>query len=720
MSRSRRAKEAIKTGLAMAIVYWIAMRWGWMNPYWAAFSVAFVSLPTQGQSLNKGVQRLAGTLVGCVMGLFILGLFPQERWSFVAVTSLYCGLVTYLMTGRKLNYVWFCAGFVCVLVTLSGQSSENVFRHAVARTGETAMGIVVWTLISVFLWPQTNAGTLKKISSALAQTQADLFRSLRDRMLGTGDEGQVRTLMKKQVSQLGQLGAALDAAGAESYEVHEVRRLWLRIESLAGEFMAATARWAESLAEVQHIDVVQVMPGVHEYFAELDRRFEQIKVMFGGTPPQHTPTTIDLAVSKVGLKPLSHFDRAAIAVTRTGLLRIEAVTRSLFDGVHDLKGFGTAATGPTGQAPRHRSRRIGLPVLDPDRLRASVMVMAAIWTGFLVWVYFDPPGHASLMLLPTIFAFVVAQHPWMKLTPVMRAFAVALPIGVLVYVFIMPRLSSYVELGPLIFTFSFVSCYFFPGLGRTAGLVALITMVPIQNQQSYSFAALANSYIYVMIGISLAMAVSYITFTHRPEKAFLHLLGRFFRSSEFAVSRLAAERRGTANMVERWRRDYHRQQLRTLPHKLAAWGGAIDHGQFPANSREQVESLVTQLQALAYRLRELVEAGEAPQADLLVRELLDDVRAWRRVLQEGFRDAAEAPEIGPEGFLRERVATRLASLEKRTCEAMDQAGEGELTSENYESFYGLLGGYRGVSEAALSYVGVAGKVNWDQWRESRF
>jgi hypothetical protein len=25
-----------------------------------------------------------------------------------------------------------------------------------------------------------------------------------------------------------------------------------------------------------------------------------------------------------------------------------------------------------------------------------------------------------------------------------------------------------------------------------------------------------------------------------------------------------------------------------------------------------------------------------------------------------------------------------------------------------------------VSEAALSYVGVAGQVNWDQWRESRF
>jgi hypothetical protein len=568
----------------------------------------------------------------------------------------------------------------------------------------------------VFLWPQTNSGTLKRVSSTLAQTQAALFRSLRDRMLGNRDDGEVRTLMKNQDAQIGQLAAALDSASAESYDVHEVRRLWSQVESLANDFMTATARWAESLAEVAHIDVAEVMPGVHEYFTELDRRFEQIQGMLGGTPPQHTSATVDLAMSEVGLKTLSHFDRAAVVVTRNGLLRIEAVTRSQFDCVRDLKGFGTSATGRTRQAPHHR----GLPILDPDRLRASVMAMTAVWVGFLVWVYFNPPGHSSLILLATIPAFAVAQHPWMRLTSVRHAFAVALPFGVLVYVFIMPRLSSYAELGPLIFTFTFVVCYFFPGMGRVAGLLALITMVPIENQQTYSFAALANSYIYVLIGVSLSMAVSYITFTPRPEKAFLHLLGRFFRSCEFVVSRMALDRHGATTALERWRRAYHEQELRTLPGKLAAWGRVIDHRLFPANSREQVESLVTQLQSLAFRLHELTEAGEAPQADLLVRELLDDVRAWRLVLQEGFHRAAEAPEIGPEGVLRERLATRLASLEKRTCEAMDHAGDGKLTSENYQSFYKLLGGYRGVSEAALSYVGVAGQVNWDQWRESRF
>ena len=41
------------------------------------------------------------------------------------------------------------------------------------------------------------------------------------------------------------------------------------------------------------------------------------------------------------------------------------------------------------------------------------------------------------------------------------------------------------------------------------------------------------------------------------------------------------------------------------------------------------------------------------------------------------------------------------------------AAEGELLR-------GLLGGYRGVSEAALAYAGAAQAVNCSHWREERF
>jgi uncharacterized membrane protein YccC len=72
MRLSTRAKEAIKTGLAMAIAYAIALQMDWDRPYWAAFAVGMISLPAAGASLRKGVLRMSGTLVAGVAALTLI------------------------------------------------------------------------------------------------------------------------------------------------------------------------------------------------------------------------------------------------------------------------------------------------------------------------------------------------------------------------------------------------------------------------------------------------------------------------------------------------------------------------------------------------------------------------------------------------------------------------------------------------------------------------
>ena len=60
---SDRAKAGIKTALAMVLAYGVALSMDWQYPYWAGFSVAFCSLSTVGESLNKkGLLRLSETL----------------------------------------------------------------------------------------------------------------------------------------------------------------------------------------------------------------------------------------------------------------------------------------------------------------------------------------------------------------------------------------------------------------------------------------------------------------------------------------------------------------------------------------------------------------------------------------------------------------------------------------------------------------------------------
>jgi hypothetical protein len=175
-------------------------------------------------------------------------------------------------------------------------------------------------------------------------------------------------------------------------------------------------------------------------------------------------------------------------------------------------------------------------------------------------------------------------------------------------------------------------------------------------------------------------------------------------------------------LAARWKTALYRNDLLELPAKLAVWGQHIDHRTFPDNTPEQVQALVTNLQALAYRIKELAEVRELPQAELLVRELSDDLRAWRILVKKRLQLWADNPAVaaGPGGEVRDRLKTRLAQLETRLDEAFRLAGEAVLKDEDYENAYRLLGGFRGLSEAMIGYARLADGINWAQWREARF
>ena len=86
--------------------------------------------------------------------------------------------------------------------------------------------------------------------------------------------------------------------------------------------------------------------------------------------------------------------------------------------------------------------------------------------------------------------------------------------------------------------------------------------------------------------------------------------------------------------------------------------------------------LTSNLQALAYRMQELMDARESPQAQLLVREMLTDVRAWRLKVQEAFQGWSRDSAVAPAEVLRERLTARLGLLEARIEETLNKAGGG--------------------------------------------
>src|SRR5262245_538741 len=154
---SDRAKGALKTALAMVLAYGVALSMNWHNAYWAGFAVAFCSLSTVGESLNKGLLRLCGTLLGGLVALTLIAMFPQDRWSFLACMTIFIGFCTFMMFGTSRWYFWLVAGVTVPLLALAGGiNAPNDFQAAILRLEETTLGIVSYSLVWLLLWPTTT------------------------------------------------------------------------------------------------------------------------------------------------------------------------------------------------------------------------------------------------------------------------------------------------------------------------------------------------------------------------------------------------------------------------------------------------------------------------------------------------------------------------------------------------------------------------------------
>ena len=722
MSKTTILKEAIKTGLAFAAVFGIAMQLGWMNPYWAGWAVAVIALPTAGEAIRKGTLRVVGTIPGCLAALLIHALAPQERWLFMFLTCAWAFLTSYLMVSRpKDSYVWLMACYVCLIILLSDlDSSENMFESAVFRTVETVMGVVVYTLISIFLWPRTNLGAIKQSSVALASALGDVCRAGRDRLVGERKpEASYAVLQGKVVERLAQYAKVLTAEGSESYEVSEVRPLWERFHALSTDWLETAGRWQSGFAELARIDVHAVFPELPAFFAAQDAHFAALPELLAGRSTDAPVPSATLEVDGAALSRLSAFDRAAVEVARKEMERLGELTAALVACARELAGG--AASGDAARVLRstgRANRSTWLPVPEWDHLRRAAFVAATTGVGFLIWILFDPPGHSGWFQLSGTIALLVASIPQMRASKLILPVAVTSAICLAIYVLVMPQLSSFLGLGTLLFLCMFLNHYFLTGMARFFTTLAILNMLQIQNQQVYSFYVMVNIFLFLVMGFTFLFVMSYMLGSPRPEKTMLRMLDRFFRSAEFLMSRTSADA-ASVSLVDRWRIAFHERQLQSMPAKLAAWGTAVDRTHCPDTTPERMEALVASLQALVHRIEQLMDAGGSGREAALVRGVRDDLATWHAGLEAVFGRWARHPEAEPVATLEPRLERQLAQMETRLVEVVNQGGR-DLTADAGEQFFRLLGGYRGVSEAALAYAGVAQSIDWSQWREERF
>ena len=722
MTLSFTAKESIKTALAMTIAYGIALSQDWGTPMWAGFAVIFVSLSTSGQSFNKSAMRMLGAFAAGAATLCLIALFPQDRWLFMLALSIYIGFCTYMMGTDKYQYFWFSAGYVCIIVALeAGPNPVNAFNLVVLRIQETGLGIVVYSIVTALLWRSNSVDKFREIVIQLQTTQHQLYRSYFSLMNGQGDFAEAKALMTQEIQQQAQFKVLLLAAETDSYEIWELRQQWQLYQAQVFELNISMEHWHDSYKALQTLDLLRVIPRLNAFDIELEHRFVEINRMLKGNAPVHYPQSIELQLDDNQLSKLSHFQKSALLATQTNLRQLERVTRALFNNLTDIKGYTTEGIAPVNEAQRSTA---GF-AFDIERLASILQAMASLWLSYLLFIYvYDLPGGIGTVIFSGVLGMLIAANSNMRTSSMVMPFMNSILICGILYTFVMPQLTSFIGLGTMIFLFTFVICYLYAspqkGMGRAAGLSMFVTMLGIENEQTYNILSVYNTALMFAVVFLVLFITEYMPFSPRPEQAFMRLLSRFFHSSECLMSTLSIDRQNHLSFWEQRRKDFHLHDIKTLPNKIETWSRFINTEVLLGTSKEHINVIISHLQVINIRLQALIEARANPQAQVLIDELLVDMRAWRISLQDTFQGLSKYPMVENQAEFYIKLTEITDSLESRIKTILNRIEDDQLSEIDKENFYRLLGAYRGVSDALLEYSGNASLIDWTEWREARF
>ena len=727
--QSRATREALKTALAMVLTYWIALQANWDKPMWAGLAVALVSLDSLGLSLNKGLMRMLGTLVAAIVALVLVGLFPQDRWLFMAALSLWVGCCTYLALGSSRAYFWQVCGFVSVIICVGAATSPGgVFETAVLRAQQTGLGVLVYSLVAMLLWPSHSGGNFRDTLAALHQKQRALYQKITAAQHGAVDIAETTALVGELATAQRTLVSLLDAAIADSYDIWEARSAWQQYVARC----RAVTECLEQLALLAPGRALQqfeaLMPALQDFDLTMQQRFDTLvePTDTGFEDAQGPAATFSL--EKPPRDRFSLYDAGSFAVVRRQLRELDRVTRELVSlrAAIDGGASGEPQAARVGEPPLRNTMGMAgsFWTMDRDRLIATLRVMATLWAAYLIYIYVEGvPAGSALVTLTGSLAIALAAVPQVSPLRLILPVLLATTLAALIYLLVMPKLYAFWQLGLLLFSVSFLLCRLFasPAAQGVKALVfsMFISVCSIQNAQTYSFMAVVNiSMAFVLVLLLLSLA-AYIPNSPRPEQVFRRHLNRFFRcAGRFVLSCGSTTGvRGRFSPGKNWRTNALYQALTTLPVKISESAARVPARLLPEASRNELEILIERIGALAFFMQTLAVHTPGNIAES------ESLRQWRESVANAlFQIAASlsAPDGKPVDYhaLAKRLRQLLGDMESNV--RRDVAQLGAPSTEEVALWLCRAGLLRGIGQALVDISRMTGRFNWKQWDEQRF
>ncbi|CAA0111915.1 Uncharacterised protein [Halioglobus japonicus] len=690
---------AVKTALSLTLAYLIPMSLGWPQPQTAATTVMLIAATGMvSESLQKGVSRVLGTVIGAILGLSLIILFPQERMAYLLAASCTVAVVIYLYNAYQGDSTVFMLTAVVTLMVFNGGDAEGAFLYGADRAFMTAFGVVVYTLVASMLWPVKVANNTRTLAAGLGAHYRDAFARLAhpDEQRQPELDAFLAELVTDAQAFQTQFAAVKNHADGVTDYLPEWNRLVSAYEELEAILLPALKQVSGSSVQ---FDV---------YMENYQPVLEQIDTLFGAVDRawqgqrSARPHALKVELNVIELRNAGHLVAAAVAARTELLQRLQRILLDLLTTLDSLL-FDQGTVTPS-RAPR------GKPIFiwwDLENLKTAVRAFVIFWIATAIWIGFNPPGGFMFVTLCTILIPLISFTP---VTPKLLiilltlGFAFALP----AYVFLLPQLTHWLELAVFLFAYAFIGFYVFQGPVSIFFLLGLFTL-GIQNTMSYNVDAILLSILmFYMVCATLIIAM-YFPFSSKPEHLYLSLRRRFFRLCARWL-RMNSRSRSMAGAVPR----IFISSGGAILAKMEAWGPKIDASLFAGDGQQQLETLnnscevlYVQLQVLALRQREfnqnsLIAAARQKNAGNSLAAICDLLA-----------DHGAAPDIA-------KLEANVTNIEARLDELLGDDYLDRYDPHELAQFYIYLNLHASIFLCLVACRQAQEAIDWRRMGETRF
>jgi hypothetical protein len=173
-------RHAVRLAVVVAVAQWLSFVDPFGKSYWIPLTAAVVLKPTFATTVERGVQRIVGTILGVLVAFVATWLIGDREWALIAA---FVGLTFALAALLEVNYALAVTGLtpaVILLLSIDGSTADLELD----RLFGTVVGGAVALVGGYLLWPAwarfdlgTTLGRGASVEAHYLSTVTDLGRS---------------------------------------------------------------------------------------------------------------------------------------------------------------------------------------------------------------------------------------------------------------------------------------------------------------------------------------------------------------------------------------------------------------------------------------------------------------------------------------------------------------------------------------------------------------